>query len=467
MNELRDHFYAERDRRTRQYGGLDASLERPVRIVVGVDAAQTRAGQVAALALTNMVARVHRRVILDVPNAPLLARALVEANELGEAIRATALAINPYLEIRLPSPERQDAAASVGIGLSVPEDVHFMLAWRDGRGELLLPGSSATAPGRQLDGEAMIGAAAASVLGAWGLFRLVHDQPVNPAAWDPTERVPGPTTPTVDVPRTVDVGHVQVIGAGAVASGLVYWLHEIGVAGLWEVVDGDVAELHNTNRCLCLLAADAGWPDGVPNGQPAMKAKALATVIKATPHEFWYETWEGVDRRPDLILPLANSRGVRPLISARGEPLLLHATTSARWTAELHRHIPGIDDCPACRLPDTVTPTFECSTGPSVPDQPDSPDAALPFLSAAAGLLLVVALLQLSSGTIAEQTQNHWLIDLGGSTAELRSLRHPPRDGCTHQLSQAVQQAIQHSTPRRWDEVIRVGSRGEAPGNSG
>jgi hypothetical protein len=453
MNELRDRFYAERDRRTRQYGGLDTALERPVRIVVGTDAAQTRAGQVATLALTNMVARVHRRVTLEIPHAPLLARALVEANELDEAVRATALAINPYLEIRSSSVERQDAAASIGVGLSVPNDVDFTLTWHGGRGELLKPGGPATVPGGQLDDEAVISAAAASVLGAWCLFRLVHDQPVGPAVWSPFECVAGSTGPTVDAPRAVDVGHVQVIGAGAVASALVYWLRELGVACLWEVVDGDVAELHNTNRCLCLLAADVGWPNGEPTGQPAMKATALAPMIDAKPRETWYDSWDGVDRRPDLILPLANARGVRPLIAARGEPVLLHATTSARWTAELHRHIPGLDDCPACRLPDAVAPTFECSTGPSVPEKPDSPDAALPFLSAAAGLLLVVGLLQLSSGNITEQAENHWLLDFAASAPEVRSYRHPPRDGCTHQLSQAVRRAVQHGASRRWDEV--------------
>lgn len=453
MKELRDLFYAERDLRTRQCGGLDAALERPVRIVVDPDAAQTRAGQVAALALINMVARVHRCVILDVPSAPLVAQALVEANELGEAMRTTALAINPYLEIRYPSAEQHDAAASIGIGPSVPDDVDFTLTWHDGRGELLTPRRSKTASAERLGGNAVIGSAAASVLGAWALFRLAHDQQVRLAAWSPFEHIAGPVTPTAGPPGIVEVGHVQVIGAGAVASALVYWLRELGVTGLWEIVDGDTAELHNTNRCMCLLAADAGWPHGVPTGEPLMKAKALAPMIDAKSHESWYEEWDGVDRRPDLILPLANARGVRPLISARGEPLLLHATTSARWTAELHRHIPVSDDCPACRLPDSLTPVFECSTGPSLPDQPDSPDAALPFLSAAAGLLLVVALQQLLSGTITTSDKNYWLIDFAGTTPELRSYRNPPRDGCNHQLPRVVRDAVQRRAPRRWDGI--------------
>jgi len=74
-------FYAERDRRTLQYGSENDALERPVLIMVGPDVAYTRAGQVAALALVNMAARVHRRIGLSIPAAPLTARSLVPAHD--------------------------------------------------------------------------------------------------------------------------------------------------------------------------------------------------------------------------------------------------------------------------------------------------------------------------------------------------------------------------------------------------
>ena len=146
-----------------------------------------------------------------------------------------------------------------------------------------------------------------------------------------------------------------------------------------------------------MTAAHAGWPDGEPRGTSLAKAVAAAQAIEAGHHTQWYDQWQpDHDVRYDLVLPLANDRGVRALMTQRGEPLLLHATTSANWTAELHRHSPDRDDCPACRIPDTAQPKMACANGPAIPEQPSSPDAALPFLSAGAGLLLAAALADLT-----------------------------------------------------------------------
>jgi hypothetical protein len=190
---------------------------------------------------------------------------------------------------------------------------------------------------------------------------------------------------------------VLVIGAGAVTNALLYWTHQIGVTGVWDVVDGDISELHNTNRCLGMTAADAGWPNGRPTGVAGKKAVIASRLINARPHTDWYHDYLRThpSRRHDLVLPLANGHGVRAAIAARGEPILLHATTSPQWTAELHRHIPGRDDCPACRMPNADGPQFACSTGPPDPTSSDSGDAALPFLSATAGLMLAISLLEL------------------------------------------------------------------------
>jgi hypothetical protein len=133
----RDTFYTERDRRTRQYGGTDNALERPVLIVVGPDAARTRAGQIAALALVNMAARVHRRIGLIVPDAPLLAKALIPATDLPTAAMRTARAINPVLDLYLePEIEKRAFAASIGLGTDTRTDLDVYLDWDGGLGVL-------------------------------------------------------------------------------------------------------------------------------------------------------------------------------------------------------------------------------------------------------------------------------------------------------------------------------------------
>jgi hypothetical protein len=251
---------------------------------------------------------------------------------------------------------------------------------------------------------------------------------------------------------------VLVVGAGAVATALLYWARELGTTGGWDVVDGDVAELHNTNRCLTMTAADCGWPDGEPTSTPVAKAATAARAIGARAHLQWYDHWQPHHQaRHDLVLPLANGRDVRTLIAQRGEPLLLHATTSPNWTAELHRHRPALDDCLACRIPDMARPQLTCSTGPAVPEEPGSPDAALPFLSAGAGLLLAATLADLPAATVLDHRTNHWQLDLTLNGRLLRPLRHPPRDGCRHIQARSVRQAFQSTEPRRWDHLDQHG----------
>jgi len=102
-----------------------------------------------------------------------------------------------------------------------------------------------------------------------------------------------------EVTGPLDVGDVLVAGAGAVGSCLLYWLREIGVVGSWDVVDGDIIKLHNTNRSLGFMAADAGWP----TGDPAQKAQQAAHLISATPHVQWYHECIEIHptSRPDLV----------------------------------------------------------------------------------------------------------------------------------------------------------------------
>src|ERR1051326_3833240 len=117
MPSRRDTFYAERDRRTRQYGGQDEALERPIHLIVGTDVAATRGGQIAALAVVNLLARVHRRLVADVPAVALRARSLVPAGDLQTAVTRTALAINPVLDLAFGS----GTPIRIGLGQDLPE----------------------------------------------------------------------------------------------------------------------------------------------------------------------------------------------------------------------------------------------------------------------------------------------------------------------------------------------------------
>jgi hypothetical protein len=445
MTSTRDAFYAERDRRTRQYGGQDDALERPVHLIVGPDVAATRAGQIATLALVNLIVRAHRRLVIEIPDVPLLARSLVPADDLQTAATRTALAINPVLDMTAGT----GTPSRIGLGQHVPSGLDLYMGWLGGRGTIsttpLIPGES--------DPESIFGAATAAVLGAAAVFRLAHDQPVRTTRFNPVGLAGDQDAGTRDHRTPIDVGDVLVVGAGAVTAALVYWLRELGIThGTWDFLDHDDAELHNTNRCMTMTAAQAGWPNGQPTTTASNKAAAVAQAVGGRPHPLWYDQWQPHQQaRHDLVLPLANERGVRRLIAQRGEPLLLHATTSPNWTAELHRHLPDRDDCIDCRLPDTTAPRMQCSTGPADVTDSKSPDAALPFLSAAAGLMLAAALAALPHGPAMTGRMNHWQLDLTLSMPLLRQHQHQQRQACHEQPSAALRRLIHESHPRRWD----------------
>ncbi|BFV58379.1 hypothetical protein KCMC57_up34830 [Kitasatospora sp. CMC57] len=453
MNEIARRFYAERDVRTLQYGADTTVLERPVALLVGIDATG-RAAQVAALALVNMLARVHRRLHLVVPPADLQARALIDAPTLADALFAMATAINPVLDLTTApmSASIPTNAITIGIGTDLPDELDIYLGWNGGRGEIAAVPCRCPSTGPE---EHILGAATAACLAAAMAFRAAHGSTIRPTRLNLLERTADADAGTTSRTSPIDVGRVLVVGAGAVSQALFYWLREIGVVGTWDVVDADLTELHNTNRCLGTTAADAGWPDALPNGEQRHKASITAGLTGAQEHLYWLDTWPDLADAPryDLVLPLANERGVRAEVAALGQPVLLHATTSSNWTAELHRHIPDRDDCPACRIPTAPTGSFLCGTGPAIPTTLGSPDAALPFLSAAAGLLLASALLELrEESRLITGRQNHWRLHLELGHRLWQSAIHP-NDGCPHTLPPEARQILHTPTPGRWSTI--------------
>jgi molybdopterin/thiamine biosynthesis adenylyltransferase len=230
--------------------------------------------------------------------------------------------------------------------------------------------------------------------------------PRNVSAWNYLEgddSDPGPETL-----QQLDVGRVLMVGAGAVAASLVYWLVPIGIAGDWTILDRDQVALHNTNRGLVFTPADAGWPDGSPQS----KAELLARFISGSTSDIsWYHESSLVEQNYDVVLGLANDHDVRHLIASRNYTVTLHATTGANWLSQLHRHITGLDDCIWCRLGEIKTPAFKCATVEVKVSRESKTDAALPFLSAASGLMLATALQRLQLGELANQDRNDWRWD--------------------------------------------------------
>ena len=235
-----------------------------------------------------------------------------------------------------------------------------------------------------------------------------------------------------------------MIGAGAVGAGVVYWLMHWGQHSPWAIVDGDHVELHNTNRCVLFFPDDAGWL----GGGARFKSACLAEYLPAVRHiEKWYDEAPETGGEFDTVLVLANERDVRTQVSHRNDPVQFQATTSRNWVAQLHRHIAGVDDCIRCRMLDIRTPNMECSEGATATvEKPQRPDAALPFLSLASGLMLVSKLQHLQLGEFGLSRVNRWDWDFKSTHQMDVSGIRQCRDNCTMGLSVEARRHIAAAT---------------------
>ncbi len=402
-------FYELRDLRTVEYLRSGELPQVPVHVALDAAAASCAPGQLALLALANQLSRVHRRISFAIPDAriPVLVRTPFPGATLGEVLSRTVGSIDPCGSFLVGGPMDGRRGVSIGLGEGIGPGFDWYIGGDQAVGFLSRSPIAFTPYSGTLRG-----AATASCLGAAALLRAQLGLDTAPrvlSSWNYAEgslAAPGPDL------ESLDVGRVLLVGAGAVAASLVYWLHAFGVGGNWTVVDRDTVRFHNINRGLIFTAAHAGWPSLTLRAS-VEKASVLSHLIpggRAFP--FWYDECAELQQyKPDVILVLANDRNVRHLIAARNATVTLHATTSANWQSQLHRHITGKDDCIGCRGHEMREPMFGCSTATvSLPDGKSS-DAALPFLSAASGLMLATALQRLQSGELATDSRNDWRWD--------------------------------------------------------
>jgi hypothetical protein len=413
---------------------------RPV-VVEFSPSAHCPAGHALAHALFNLLARAHASIVVvgDL-DRPLLCRTLFGSGTLAQATIGLARSINPYIKITTATTAPRERLISLGIG---PARADLDLG---ADGWVAVLGDGARVDDRL---ESRIGGSLAACLGSYAAFaKLTGTGQLPPgrwSAWDFLESdAQGPA-----LAGALDIGRVLCAGAGAVASALAFFGVFIGLAGEWTIVDGDVIDVSNLNRQLAFLAFDTGWPYGAAHNKAAQLASRIGPTAQASPR--WYGDEPGITSTPyDVVLALANERGVRADLAYRQPTVLLHATTSPNWQAQVHRHVAGQDDCLTCRLPDAA-PKLKCSEGNVKTPAGATMDAALPFLSATAGLLLLVLLHRLAHGRLLETDSNYAAVEFGshGVVSSRAMLACAP--GCRTRLNEVARQHIDSNS--RWKQL--------------
>ena len=405
----RDRFYRERDSRTESYLGHDFPALAPISIHASADVCESKSGQLLIVTLVNQLARIHRdlRLALAEPAAELVVSSLCGGCTLGDEVQRLARRIDPYGRCDVDREDLNPCAVSIGTGAYCRSDLTWYLGWKFSTAELrkdpcrLERESSAALRGAGL--AALLGAPAA-IKAALG----IETTPTRLSAWNLTsgkDADPGPT----ELPP-IDVGRGLMVGAGAVATAAAYWLVQWGNLSSWTTIDHDTVALHNTNRSLLFFPDDAGWPDGTPQAKVYCLPRYL---VEAVPVHAWYDEAVETQSTFDTVLVLANERDVRTRVSSRNDPVQLAATTGQSWLSQLHRHIAGRDDCVRCRMADIRAPQLRCSEATVIGGRAGTAggDAALPFLSAASGLMLVSALQRLQLGEFGAKRTNMWSWD--------------------------------------------------------
>ena len=439
----RERFYQERDFRTADYLGENTPVLVPVSLHVSSDASETKSGQLLILTLVNQLARIHRklRIAIPAPDADLLIPAVCGGSNIGDEIHRLTKRIDPYGEFEIDCPNLTPSEISIGIGTHCRSGLTWYLGCKRSNAEL-----KKDPCGLGHEGSADLrGAGLAAVLGAAAATKTalnLDTVPTTVSAWNfesGADADPGPN----DLP-SIDVGRGLMVGAGAVAAAAIYWLMQWGNVSSWTIIDGDTIKLHNTNRSLLFFPDDAGWPDKEPNSKVTCLSQYLAEIV---PVHAWHDEAMAMRQLFDTVLVLANEQNVRTSVSSRNDPIQLQATTGRSWLSQLHRHIAGRDDCVRCRMSDIRTPQFACSEAEmATPAEPHRPDAALPFLSAASGLMLVSALQRLQLGEFGTSKINRWSWDFLTTLHKRPSSYCECRDDCSTFLSAEARRTIAQNT---------------------
>lgn len=413
----REEFERDFNSRTLAYIPDFAADTRAVVVAIGAQA-HNEPGHALLSALVNQLARAHRRLVfIGDLDRPLLSHDPLGATSLREATIGQALAINPFIEVaHADRIATDDVLISIGIGCNAELRVGAE-GWCATFGDNVVVNPSRTS---------LLGAALASSLAAATAFhRQLGKSDLPHGCYSLWEFGQASITQGPSFEGRIDVGRVLQAGGGAVGCALDYWLANIGFDGEWTIADGDNVDVTNLNRQMLYIAAHAGFPSGVP----VNKATAVATALGpgAHAHPGWVDAVGGVAETVyDLIVPLANERGARVFLQSRAEPVLLHATTTPNWSATVHRHIAGRDGCIVCRLPNGEQPAFTCASA-EVGTRKKA-DASLPFLSAAAGALLLGDIARLQLGQLANRDRNYAILDMRSPTPHTSSYDWP---GCS------------------------------------
>jgi len=377
-----------RDSRSLRYAGRVLDPERWILLRTDAAHAARYDGQVAVLTAANLLARMTPAVALDIPRVPIVAPLPWAGHDLRDYVLGMMLKADPYgkfvcrptYEDDYPIQLAPDGAPVVAHGSG----------WNIYLGPAPSPLAVAIAPNP-------IGPAMAAILAVAAAFknnvRGVPDTVVlNALDWQHSVI----QADLGELPAEPDLGEIWQAGTGSVGTAILYFLTRATRGFSATLFDMDVVKIHNLDRSPIFIAGHIGMPK-VDATESWLRDAGLA-AIRADPHALdesalWRNREAGT---PDILITAANERNVRAVVETSFPPIQIYGTTGKHWQAAVIRHVPFRDPCSFCLFPDQGHVPTECATGEVAARAYEEPvDAALPFLSFAAGAMAAGEILKL------------------------------------------------------------------------
>jgi len=381
-----DTWRQERNDRTLRYAGRVLPADRLIAIKVDQKFAARYDGQVAAIVIGNLLARMTPALIFDIPEVEILSPLPWEGKTLGTKLRETAFEADPDGHFELRGARDGDYAFFLGRD-GGNATVHGS-GWNAfvGRGPSPLPDSVQANP---------FGPALAAVIAVSRIFALEMgpmDGPHMFNAFDWRDRMLADgATPPIGLDQ--DLGALWAVGLGSVGTAVLYFLTLVTRRLSATLFDMDFVKIQNLDRSPIFKACDAE-KDSEKKKVDATEwylrsvgvQKVLNEPLALDESSVWSNRQMGT---PDIVVSAANERNVRYVVEQSAPPLQIYGTTGGNWEASVVRHVPMVDPCSCCLFPPGEPQAVTaCATEKTIqPTTGETVDASLPFLSFGAGLM--------------------------------------------------------------------------------
>lgn len=377
-----------RNTRSMLYVGRVIDPAQPILLSIDKDYASRYDGQVALITAASLFSRMTPSIFLDVP-----------AIQVVPGLPWTGLSLK---DVTMEAMKHADPYAPFDCRTEMPEDYIIRLGSTGksrivhGSGWNIYIGHG-DSPISSSDDLNPIGPALSVIMEAGNIFFHAFNVPQESYLFNTLHWSNGmlPVGEGI-LPQHLDFGTIWTVGVGSVGTSALYCLALTSGTIALTLFDMDKVKVENLDRSPIFGASDVGkYKVKVTEAfLDKMGIKNISIFDKAL-HEsdFFCNRNQGV---PDILISAANELNVRSTIESSFPPLQIYGTTGKNWQASMVRHVPLVDPCSCCLFPDNIHAETACATSKAETARGEQIDAALPFLSFAAGAMAAAEILKIN-----------------------------------------------------------------------